>query len=128
MKYAFSEFINSQIRVKSTIFFLARTQSERVSNPSELPFTILIAFWSFTLIFVFCMLGEIVTQQFNTFNEVLCRTDWYLLTSELKQMLVILMSIAQKPAYVHGYGNTIFTREAFKKVEQNSNIVSFVHL
>lgn len=62
------------------------------------------------------MLGEIVTDQFDAFNVALCNSFWYLFPNELQRMLLIFMGIAQKPAYVRGYGSTVFTREAFKKV------------
>ena len=74
-------------------------------------------FWSFMAIFGFCILGEIVTSQFDSFNETLCNTNWYLLPNEIQQMLVIFFAFVQQSATIHGAGKTVCKLEAFKKVK-----------
>lgn len=92
-------------------------QSERVPNPSEICFTLLMTFWSFMAILGFCIVGELVTDRFNIFNSTLCTTDWYGFPIELKRILVIFVAVTQKSVTLHGSGKTAFCRlEAFKKV------------
>lgn len=73
-------------------------------------------FWSFVALLGFCMLGEIVTNKFDTFYAGLCNKNWYYFPVELQQMLVIFMPIAQKSVTIHGSGTTLCRLEAFKKV------------
>lgn len=107
----------SSTHFKHDKFPFIRFQSEHVPNPNEVPFTLMIALWSFMSTFILCMLGEIVTDEFDAFYETLCNTiNWHLLPNELRRMLVIFVGATQKPAHVRGYGSTVFTREAFKRV------------
>lgn len=103
-------------------FHLLFFQSERIPNPSEICFTLLMTFWSYMAIFGFCVLGELVTNRFDLFNETLCKTNWHLLPIELKRMLVIFMAITQK-SVILGSGKTVICRlEAFKKVKIASTV------
>lgn len=73
-------------------------------------------FWTFALIFFFCELGEMVTNQFNQFSDVLGQSSWYLFPIELQRMLVTAIVNAQEPVIIRGFGNTMCTRDAFKLV------------
>ena len=94
-------------------------KSEHVSNPMELINTFVIVFWSFASIFFFCAFGEMVTHQFNVFDDELCQCDWYLFPIEMKRMMIIFMVNTQQPAIIQGFANTVCTREAFKKVKKH---------
>lgn len=91
-------------------------QSERVLNSNDIVFTLLMIFWAFVALLGFCMLGEIVTNEFDTFYEGLCNKNWYFFPIELQRMLVIFMPMAQKSVTIHGSGTTLYRLAAFKKV------------
>lgn len=81
-------------------------------------------FWTFILIFFFCELGEMVTDQFHQFSDELGQCSWYLFPIELQRMLVTFMVNAQQPVIIHGFGNTLCTREAFKLVIDSNRTFS----
>lgn len=68
------------------------------------------------ILFLYCDLGQTMTNQFDGFNDELCRYNWYLFPIEMQHMLVIIMANTQQPAIVQGFGNIMCTRDAFKKV------------
>ena len=86
--------------------------------------------WAFLAICGFCIIGEIVTNRFDMFNETLCNTNWYFFPIKLQQMLAIFMTITQQSATIHGSGSIVCRREAFKKVKlteiQHSHWFGFV--
>lgn len=73
-------------------------------------------FWMFVFIFSMCEFGEMVTNQFDAFNDAIGNCKWYLLRMEMKRMIIILMAYHQRPITIHGRGNILCTRIAFKKV------------
>ena len=79
-------------------------------------------FWAFTLIFFYCELGKMVTNEFNLFNEELCQCKWYLFSLDMQRMMLIFMSDAQQPMLLRGYGNIECTRDSFK------NVIFFVEI
>lgn len=100
--------------VFKTLFFF---QSECSSDPIALVITLFMSFWSFMAILGFCLLGEIVTIQFDRFNETLCtNTNWYLLPIEMQRMLVVFIAFAQHSVIIRGSGQIVCRLEAFKKV------------
>lgn len=70
----------------------------------------------FVVIFLICECGQIVTIQFEIFNDTLNRCKWYYMPIELQQMLVVVMVGAQHSTQFQGYGNVECTCESFKKV------------
>lgn len=114
----------------SKFFFLFNFilgKSEHVPNPIAIVITLVLMWWAFFIIFGFCILGEMVTNRFDTFYETLCNTDWYLFPTELKRTLVTFMTIVQKSATIRGSGNIVCKLAAFKKVNfassQDKNIL-----
>lgn len=81
-----------------------------------------VALGSTILILLFCEFGEMVTHQYNLCHEKFGAFRWYLFPIKLQQMLVIVMATSQQPVVIHGFANTVCTRDAFKKVN------GFVHL
>lgn len=71
---------------------------------------------------LFCEFGEMITEQFEMFNDELSQCKWYLFSTDVQQMFVILMAFAQKPMNICGCGKIKCTRESFKKVKQNVSI------
>lgn len=83
----------------------------------ELSRTIILIFYSFFVIAVFCNCGEMVTNAFESFDEELRRCKWYLFPTDLKYMLVVAIANAQRPTTIRGYGDIQCTRNAFRKVK-----------
>ena len=96
------------------LFYTAHTK-DNLDLPAQLNLSILV-FWSFAIIFALCELGAQVTKQFNTLNEELGQSKWYMLTIEVQKMILIFMSDAEQPVFLQGYGNIECTRDAFKNV------------
>lgn len=73
-------------------------------------------FWSFAFLFFICEFADMVNNQFNQFNETVSYCEWYLLSIELQRLIIVLMANTQRQTTIHGYGNIVCTRVAFKKV------------
>lgn len=73
-------------------------------------------FWTFAFLFCMCEFGYMVTNQFDMFDDAIGYCKWYLLPIDMKRMIVILMANHQRPITIHGSGNILCTRIAFKKV------------
>lgn len=93
-----------------------RTKSDQNSNPLELIFTLILMFASFFVIFLFCEFGEMINDRNGMFNAELYQCHWHAFPIEMQQMLLTFMTNTQRPATMHGFGNTECTREAFKNV------------
>lgn len=112
----YSQFLNLQ---------LFSFQSQCIANPIAIVITLFMSFWSFMAILGFCLLGEIVTIQFDRFYETLCtNTNWHLFPIEMQRMLVIFIAFAQHSAIIRGSGQTVCRLEAFKKVSWTSKTSS----
>lgn len=70
------------------------------------------------MIFFFCILGEMVTNQFEMFNDELSQCNWYVLPFELQKIMIIVIVNAQRETVIRGFGNILCTRQTFKKVER----------
>lgn len=81
--------------------------------------TLSLFFWSFFFVSIFCMLGEMVTNEFNKFHEEMCQLNWYLYPLELQQLYLIFIADTQQPAAIYGYGNIVCTRGTLKAVKMN---------
>lgn len=92
------------------------TKSEHVLSLMELSVTFCEMFWTFAFVLIFCELGEMVTSQFDAFNDALERCNWYSFPIEIQQMMIIVLANAQQPITIRAFGNIICTRETFKKV------------
>lgn len=78
--------------------------------------SVVLIFWAFTIIFFYCEFGEMVTQEFIAFDEVLCQCDWYKFPIDLQRMLAIFILDTQQPTFICGYGGIQCARDAFKNV------------
>lgn len=95
-------------------------------DPSANPIDIITAiqtlslfFWSFFFVTIFCMLGEMVTNQFNRFHEEMCQLNWYLYPLEMQGLYLIFIAHTQHPAAIYGYGNIVCARGTFKAVTKS---------
>lgn len=73
---------------------------------------------TFAATFLCCEFAQMVTKQFDEFDNELCQCDWYLLPMEIQRMLPIFMSCTQQPAIFHGYGQIEGSRDTFKTVNE----------
>lgn len=74
-------------------------------------------FWAFVAVLGLCILGEIMSNRFDRFYEVLCNRNWYLFSIEMQRMLVIFMPFAQESVTIRGGRTTTCRLETFKKVK-----------
>lgn len=54
------------------------------------------------------------------FNDALDQSSWYLFSVEMQKAFVVVMSIAQQPAAIRGYGNSLCARQSFKTVNYST--------
>lgn len=78
--------------------------------------TLGLLFWSFAIILMSCYFGEMVTNQFESFNNELDKCNWYTFPNDFQKMFVIVLQNAQKPVIIYGFGNIFCMRDAMKKV------------
>lgn len=76
---------------------------------------ILLTFWSFVQIFVFCDMSEYVTSHFNEI-DFYNKCDWYSFPTVIRHLMPTLIVNTQQPVVVKGFGNISCTRETFKRV------------
>lgn len=77
---------------------------------------LILMFWSFVQVFMFCDFGRSVTDGFEALNDVILDSEWYLFPIEIQHMFPIIMISVQKGVALRGFGNIPCTREAFKNV------------
>lgn len=73
-------------------------------------------FWSFAVVYIFCDGGEMFTAKFQDFNDELEKCDWYTFPIKFQRMHAILLVNAQQTVNIHGFGNILLTRDVMKKV------------
>lgn len=61
-------------------------------------------------------MGQMVTSQFDAFDEELGQCNWDLFPMKLQRIHLVVMVNAQQPTTVNGFGNLICTRESMKRV------------
>lgn len=77
---------------------------------------LILCFWSFVQVYMFCDFGENVTNGFASLNETIFACNWYTSSTEIQKMVIVIMISMQKTMIIRGFGNIPSTREAFKKV------------
>lgn len=76
-------------------------------------------FVAFAVTFMFCELGQRITDKFEEINDEIGRWNWYKLPLSVQKILPILLSGTQQPVTLRGYGNVLCTRETLKNVRFN---------
>lgn len=69
----------------------------------------------FFLIAAFAEFGQMLTNEFENFNNELNRSDWYQFPIEIQKMLIIILPNTQQSMTI--YGIISCTRESVKKVK-----------
>ena len=82
----------------------------------ELSFSSIVIFWTFALIFLFCVNGERISEQFESLGEEVEQCDWHLLPVNMQRMYLIFLSITQQPIHIRSYAGFICSRDTFKQV------------
>lgn len=72
--------------------------------------------WTFAQMFIFCELGENVTDQFNQISNAIYSSDWYMFPKEIQRIIPIIAMSAQRPVIIQGFVNLKCTREASSRV------------
>lgn len=80
-----------------------------------LKISILVIFSLFPF-FLFCHFGGQITQQFEEIGDAVYQLEWYRLPLDMKNVLQVVIALAQKRIYMRGYGDTRTTHSVFKKV------------
>lgn len=78
--------------------------------------TILMAFFSFGIVFVACEFGQRVSNAFGEINSVVGQFDWYLFSDDLQKILPIIINFAQQPVNIEFFGNISCNRLVFESV------------
>lgn len=71
---------------------------------------------TFSIIFIFCEIGERFKNSFDQINDEFDKLNWYLFPMDAMKMLSTIMIFTQKPVALNGFGGTQYNREQFKKV------------
>lgn len=83
--------------------------------------TIFVAIWSFLVIFIVCVLGQTMTNQFDEFSVELSQCNWYAMPFQMQRMYAIFLVIAQQETHLQGYGNILCLCNTMKKVRFQRN-------
>lgn len=97
-------------------FFSLHLQEHKTGHAIEMVKPLILMFWSFVQVFMFCDFGENVTGGFEELNDAISENDWYTFPIGIQRMFPIIMISIQKTVILRGFGNIPCTREAFKKV------------
>lgn len=83
-------------------------------------------FWAIAIVFACC---EFCERMSNEFEEIFGKIDqfkWYLFSTEMKQMLSIVLYSAQESIYFACFGSIPSDRETFQKVSSVSKEMGFI--
>lgn len=72
--------------------------------------------WIFIFIFIYCELGQRVSEAFDKPYDAICQFKLHLFPMDVQRMLPIIIVGAQQPIDLRGYGNISCTRDSFKRV------------
>lgn len=87
-----------------------------MENPADLIQSTILGFWSFAAIFLFCELGERVTNRFDVRNDLIYQSDWYTFPFEIQRTLPTVILAAQQPIGICIFGSARCSRHSFENV------------
>lgn len=73
-------------------------------------------FWSFAQIFLFCELGERLTEQFDEIDKEILNIEWYTFPTDVQKVILMVMNATKRPVMLCGIGSIRCTRMGFKDV------------
>lgn len=71
----------------------------------------------FGFTFIFCELGQRVSNLLQQIIDTIDQFDWYLFPMRIQRMLPTLLIVAQQPIEIIVFGSTSANRNTFKKVK-----------
>lgn len=74
------------------------------------------AFYAFGMVLHACELGERSSDAFDEIVEKIYQLEWYSFVKEMRQMLPLIINVAQQPVEIECFGTISCSRETFKKV------------
>lgn len=77
---------------------------------------IILDFWSFCSLALFCHFGEIVSSRFDEIDNAMFQSEWYLFPNRIQRVLPLVISGTQQPVIIRGFGNLLLTDDSFKRV------------
>lgn len=87
-----------------------------INNWIDLFMAIVLVFWSFAQIMLFCELGERLTDRFEKINDEILQCDWYTLPIQVQKILPMILGSTQQPFVINVFGSIRCSRETFKVV------------
>lgn len=93
----------------------SHTDISDIESSMSIARILILVWWSFAIIFLFCEPGHRVATSFEEIEKEISECNWYSFSLEVQQMLVIFLVNAQQPTTVNGFANTECTREFMKK-------------
>lgn len=76
--------------------------------------------------FIYCKVGEDVTEAFGTIDEAIYMTSWYICPIHTQNYLKLLMMMAQKEVDLKGFATFNCSCDTFKRVTQITEGVNSV--
>lgn len=120
LEYSFN-LLKNRVIPRFCLYF----QVDHILDPIQLFTLLLLLGVSLTILSTVTELSQVITNQFEMFNNELDQCAWYAFHSmKMQQILMIVMANAQQPTFIRGFGNIPCTRETFKKVILSSLIVN----
>lgn len=89
---------------------------------TELLNALMMTSWTILQIFIFCELGDRITDQFNKIPNAIYHRNWYTFLKEIQRMIPMILMAAQQPVALQGFANLKFIRESFRKVDKSFQI------
>lgn len=72
--------------------------------------------WAFATIAYYCEFGQLVSDNFEFLNEKYSTVNWYLLSTKMQQMFLIIIVDNHRLTTIRGYGNIRCVRGTFEMV------------
>lgn len=89
---------------------------EQNANVLVLIKPIFIAFWSFSLVFLICEFGQMLTDHFDQLGDAITDCDWTLFPKGIQKILPIVIQNTQREVVLETFENAACNRESFKMV------------
>lgn len=68
------------------------------------------------ILIIMCELPGRISNEFDHIYDQVDQSDWYLFSSEMQQMLIVIMGNAQQEVDFQCFGSLICNRATFKRV------------
>lgn len=98
------------------IFFFLNFKDQGDGGLMEMIRPIILDFWSFCTMFVFCHFGEIMSTRFDEIDNAMSQNEWYLFPIRTQRVFPLVISVTQQPVVICGFGNLLLTHDSFKRV------------